>query len=126
MTLHDLALRRESCRAYRKDAPVAHETLLDLLRTAILAPNASNRQSWRFYLCEGETAARVAECCMAVPGNNTWAPDCAAFIVISSTVRASRVKDGLPHDFPTADAGIAAAYLTLAAAEQGLGTCIVR
>ena len=62
---------------------------------------------------------------MAVPGNNTWAPDCAAFIVISSTVRASRVKDGLPHDFPTADAGIAAAYLTLAAAEQGLGTCIV-
>ena len=58
MTLHDLALRRESCRAYRKDAPVAHETLLDLLRTAILAPNASNRQSWRFYLCEGETAAR--------------------------------------------------------------------
>lgn len=125
MTLHDLALRRESCRAYRKDAPVAHETLLDLLRTAILAPNASNRQSWRFYLCEGETAAHVAECCMAVPGNNTWAPDCAAFIVISSTVRASRVKDGLPHDFPTADAGIAAAYLTLAAAEQGLGTCIV-
>ena len=125
MNLSELALRRESCRAYQKSATVAQEDLLDMLRTTILAPTASNRQSWRFYLCEGETAARVAECCMAVPGVNTWAPDCAAFIVISSTVRASRVKDGPPHDFPTADAGIASAYLTLAAAEKGLGTCII-
>lgn len=124
-TLYELAMRRESCRAYQKDRPVPHDALADMVKTAILAPNAGNRQSWRFHVCEGETAARVAELCMAIPGNNAWAPDCPAYIVISSTVRASRVKDGQPHDFPTADAGIAAAYLALSAAEKGLATCIV-
>lgn len=122
---YDLAMRRESCRAYQKGREVPRDVLAGLVQTAILSPNASNRQSWRFHVCAGETAARVAELCMAVPGNNAWAPDCPAFIVISSTVRASRVKDGQPHDFPTADAGIAAAYLALAAAEQGLGSCLV-
>lgn len=124
MTLQELAMRRVSCRAYQ-NKPVPHDALVDMVKTAILSPSASNRQSWRFFICEGETAGRIAELCMANPGNNAWAPTCPAFIVISSTVRESRVKDGLPHDFPTADAGIAAAYLTLSAAEKGLDTCIV-
>lgn len=125
MTMHELANLRSSCRAYRKDKPVSRELLTELLETAILSPSASNRQSWRFHVCTGEAAADIAACCMVVPGNNTWAPDCPAFIVISSTTRQSRINGGEPHEFPIADAGIAAAFLCLAAAEKGLATCII-
>lgn len=123
-SLKDLALKRESCRHYA-DKPVSHADLTDMVETAILAPNASNRQSWRFIIAEGESAKKVAELCKAIPGNNAWAHEAPAFIVISSTERASRVNDGKPHDFPTADAGIAAGYLGLAAAEKGLATCFI-
>ncbi len=123
-SLKELALARESCRHYA-DKPVAHADLVELVETAILSPNASNRQSWRFVIAEGESAKKVAELCKVIPGNNAWAHEAPAFIVISSTVRESRVADGLPHDFPTADAGIAAAYLALAAVEKGLSTCII-
>ena len=123
-SLKELALTRESCRHYA-DKPVAHADLVELVETAMLSPNASNRQPWRFVIAEGESAKKVAELCKVIPGNNTWAHEAPAFIVISSTVRESRVADGLPHDFPTADAGIAAAYLALAATEKGLSTCII-
>lgn len=123
-TLKELALTRESCRHYAARA-VAHADLTELVETAILAPSASNRQSWRFIIAEGESAKKVAELCKAIPGNNAWAHEAPAFIVITSTERASRIADGKPHDFPTADAGIAAAYLGLAATEKGLSTCII-
>ncbi|MDD6887226.1 MAG: nitroreductase family protein [bacterium] len=125
MTLNELALRRESCRAYLADKAVPHELLEDMIKTAILSPNAGNGQSWRFYLCEGETAKKVASLCMAIPGNNTWAPECPAFIVISSAEKVSNAVNGKPRDLRIADAGIAAAYLSLAAAEKGLDTCII-
>lgn len=125
MTLNELALRRESCRAYQADKAVPHELLEDIVKTAILSPNASNGQSWRFYICEGETAKKVAALCMAVPGNNPWAPECPAYIVISSAEKFANAVNGKPRDLRIADAGIAAAYLTLAAAEKGLGTCII-
>lgn len=125
MTLYELALRRESCRAYRADRAVPHELLEGMIKTAILSPSAGKGQSWRFFLCEGETAKRVAELSMAVPGNNKWTTDCPAFIVISSAERISNAVNGKPRDLRIADAGIAAAYLTLAAAEMGLATCII-
>ena len=123
-TLKELALKRESCRHYAAK-PVAHEDLVDLVKTAIMAPNASNRQSWRFVIAEGESGKKVAQLCKIIPGNNAWAHEAPAFIVISSTARESRIGDGMPHDFPTADAGIAAGYLGLAAAEKDLATCII-
>ena len=42
MTFKELALKRESCRNYL-EAPVAHEDLVDIVKTAIYAPSASNR-----------------------------------------------------------------------------------
>lgn len=125
MTLNELALRRESCRAYQADKAVPHELLEEITKTAILSPNAGNGQSWRFYICEGETAKRVASLCMAVPGNNAWAPECPAYIVISSAEKFANAVNGKPRDLRIADAGIASTYLTLAAAEKGLDTCII-
>ena len=125
MTLNELALRRESCRAYQADKAVPHELLEEITKTAILSPNAGNGQSWRFYICEGETAKWVASLYMAVPGNNAWAPECPAYIVISSAEKFANAVNGKPRDLRIADAGIASAYLTLAAAEKGLDTCII-
>ncbi len=122
-SLKELALKRESCRNYL-EKPIAHEVLTELVETAILAPSASNRQSWRFALCEGETAKKVAALCEVKPGVNAWAKNCPAFIVISSTTRQSQILD-TTHEFPIVDAGIATAYLCLAATEKGLSTCII-
>lgn len=118
-----LALQRESCRAYL-DTPVSAELLEDIVRTALLAPSARNLQPWHYHICTGETAKVIAEHCMAVPGANTWAKNCPAFIVISSEVRPSE-RLGCHYDYPIVDAGIAYAYVCLAAAEKGLGTCII-
>lgn len=76
MTFKELALKRESCRNYL-EAPVAHEDLVDIVKTAIYAPSASNRQSWRFFICEGETAKRsprFARRCRTTTPGRTNAP----------------------------------------------------
>jgi len=123
MDFKTLALYRESCRAYR-DTPVSAADLEDIVRTALLAPSARNLQPWHYHVCTGETAKTIAKHCMAVPGANAWAENCPAFIVISSEVRPSE-RFGCQYDYPIIDAGIAYAYVCLAAAEKGLGTCII-
>lgn len=118
-----LALQRESCRAYL-DTPVSQQDLADIVQTTLLAPSARNLQPWHFHICTGETAKIVASHCMAIPGMNTWAANCPAFLVISSEVRPSE-RFGCKYDYAIIDAGIAYAYACLAAAEKGLGTCII-
>jgi nitroreductase len=47
MDFFDTVRKRHSIRHY-SDQPVAHEDILTMLETAILAPNATNEQPWRF------------------------------------------------------------------------------
>lgn len=118
--LKELAMRRQSTRAYT-DTPVPRDVLLDLVDTARLAPNTRNLQQWRFLICDGENAKKVASTARLFPGMPEWHRDCPAFILITT----EKPDPALSHDFPMADAGIAAAFLTLAAAEKGLGSCIL-
>jgi nitroreductase len=47
MDFFDTVRKRRSIRHY-SDQPVAHEDILTMLEAAILAPNATNEQPWRF------------------------------------------------------------------------------
>lgn len=116
----ELVMRRASVRAYA-DTPVPRDVLLDLVDTARLAPSARNRQHWRFLICDGEQAKKVASTAMVFPGMPQWHKDCPAFILIIT----EKPDPALPHDFAIADAAIAATLLTLAATEKGLGSCIL-
>ncbi len=57
----DVIMRRRSIRKYRRD-PVPREMVLDMLKGAMYAPSASNRQPWSFVVIEDR---RLLE---AVPG----------------------------------------------------------
>ena len=116
----ELVIKRESTRGYQ-DKPVPRAVLLDLVDTARMAPSARNRQQWRFLICDGDAAKKVASTAMVPPDRPRWHETCPAFILITT----ERSDPAGPHDFAIADAAIAAAYLTLAAAEQGLGSCIL-
>lgn len=61
-----LATSRRSIRRYRSD-PVPGDILEDLLRAAIKAPNAHNRQPWRFVVMTDKTAQRHLADKMALP-----------------------------------------------------------
>lgn len=116
----ELVMRRESVRAY-DGRPVPRDVLLDLVDTARFAPNTRNRQRWRFLICDGDSARKVASTAAVPEGAPAWHRECPAFILITTDTR----DPAAPHDFPMADAAIAAAYLSLAAADRGLGSCIL-
>ncbi|HOX08746.1 MAG TPA: nitroreductase family protein [Planctomycetota bacterium] len=117
MDVLDAIRARRSVRAYR-DTPVPDEVLARVLEAARLAPSARNRQEWRFIAVRDEATRRaLAE---AAKGQ-TWvaeAPVCLAFCATEDQyVMSCGQKAG------TVDVSAALAYVTLAAAAEGLGTC---
>ena len=57
MTLYDCLRSRRSIRKFAA-APVARETVEELLAAAILAPSASNRQPWQFLVVDDAALLR--------------------------------------------------------------------
>ena len=49
---------RRSIRKY-KDIPLEEEKINDILRAALLAPSAKNRQPWKFIVYQGEAKKRL-------------------------------------------------------------------
>ena len=127
MNFTEIALARQSCRAYDPDRGVEQEKLDAILEAVRLAPSACNGQPYHLTVCRGETAKAVAKATMGM-GLNKFATQAPVLIVISeepyvkSAAIGAKVKG---NDYRSIDIGIAAAYLTAEAAAQGLGTCIL-
>jgi nitroreductase len=123
----EIALARQSCRAYEETKAVEQEKLAAILEAARLAPSACNGQPYHFTVCRGETAKAVAKACGGV-GMNKFATQAPICIVISempyvkSAAMGARVKG---NDYRSIDIGITTAYLTAEATAQGLSTCIL-
>ncbi len=128
MDFSQLMLTRQSCRSYDAARPVEPEKLAAVLEAARLAPTACNAQSFHITVCTGEKAKAVAAATVADTGMNRFAADAPVLLVLSEEPRCKNValaaelmgNDCLPYDI-----GIVSAYLTAAAAEQGLGSCII-
>lgn len=118
---------RQSCRGYDETKPVEEEKLLAILETARLSPSACNGQPYHFTVCRGEKAKEVAKATQGM-GMNKFASQAPVLIVVSeedyvkTAALGAKVKG---NDYRSIDIGIAAAYLTAAATEQGLSTCIL-
>ena len=127
MQFSDLAKLRQSCRSYNPQKSVEEEKINAMLEAARLAPSACNGQPYHFTVCRGDVARDVARATMGM-GMNRFAADAPVLIVISeepyvkTAALGAKVKG---NDYRSIDIGIAAAYLTAEATEQGLGTCIL-
>ena len=127
MNFTEIALARQSCRAYDEARVVEREKLDAILASARLAPSACNGQPYHFTVCKGDIAKEVAKTTQSM-GMNKFASQAPVLIVVSempyvkSAAMGARVKN---NDYRSMDIGIATAYLTAEAAAQGLGTCIL-
>lgn len=127
MNFSDIVINRQSCRNYDGTRSVEKEKLEAVLSAGILSPSACNGQPYQITVCEGDTAKRVAKACMGM-GMNKFAADAPVMLVISempyvkSAALGAKLKN---NDYRSIDIGILSAYLTAAATEQGLSTCIL-
>jgi len=108
---------RRSVRAYQ-DRPVPHEVLLRVLEAARLAPSAANRQLRKFVVVR-EPAARAA---LAEAANRQrFVAEAPVVIAGVGLAPERKMSCDIPSD--PVDVAIALDHLSLAAVEEGLGTC---
>lgn len=127
MDFFDLIRQRESCRSYDETKPVEEEKILKILEAAQLSPSACNGQPYHITVCRGETAKAVAKATQGM-GMNGFASQAPVMLVISeeSYVKTAALGNKLTgNDYRSIDIGILSAYITAAATEVGLSTCIL-
>ena len=127
MDFQQLIRQRQSCRSYDETKPVEDEKLQTILQAMQLAPSACNGQPYHLTICRGEKAKEVAKATQGM-GLNKFAGQAPILIVISEEdyVKTAALGAKLKgNDYRSIDIGIAAAYLTAAATEEGLATCIL-
>ena len=127
MDFTTLTATRQSTRAYDSTRPVESEKLTAILEIARLSPSACNGQPYHITVCRGNAAAKVARAVQGM-GMNKFASDAPILLVISEKPYVATAALGAKAkgiDYRSIDMGILAAHITLAATEQGLGTCIL-
>ena len=127
MDFKALTEQRQSCRNFDAERDVEAEKLTAILEATRLAPSACNSQPYHFTVCRGEKAAQVAKATQGM-GMNKFTKDAPVMIVINEGAYSGLAAFGAKakgNDYRSIDIGIAVAYLTAAAEEQGLATCIL-
>ena len=125
---NELALRRQSCRNF-SDKELKKETLLEIAKTALLAPSACNSQPWQIVIVtDKEKCKQIAETTQTY-GFNQWDDKAQAFVIMGQDA-APELKPSISailksDKFAAGDVGIVTAFFVLAAAEHGVGTCII-
>ena len=123
MSIRDLLTRNRSYRRYDENHRLERSTLVDLVELTRFCPSAANRQPLRYLIaCSPAETAQVFTHLRWAAALKDWSGPAegerpAAYIIILGDTRISR-----SFDF---DAGIAAQSMLLAAAEQGLGGCMI-
>ncbi len=126
MELKKLFEKRESCRSFDGRQPEA-SVLERAAELASLAPSAVNRQPWKMLaVTSPEKVALVADAVSEEGHNGFCASSPAFFVMLEEREFAEKQPENLnSHNCTFFDMGIVTAHLCLAAAELGLGTCIL-
>ena len=117
MNVYEAIEKRRSVRAYKKQ-PVEQEKLDRILEAARLAPSASNRQEWRFVVVRN---AELRQDLMIAASRQGFVGEAPVVIACCAETDGHVMRCGQPC-YPI-DVAIAVDHITLAAAEEGLGTC---
>lgn len=119
MTVREAIETRSSVRAW-KDEPIPPETLKRVMEAARLAPSARNLQEWRFVVVtDPDLRARLGE----AANGQKFVGEAPAVIVGCAETDKRLMHCGQPAYL--IDVSIAMDHITLAAVEEGLGTCWV-
>lgn len=125
---YQLVEARQSCRAYDSSREVEADKLARIIEAARLAPSACNSQPWHLItVADKERRGAVADALTSI-GMNKWAEQATAFIVIvqESPNFTARLGGWIKNKhFPLIDCGIVSSHITLAATQEGLGSCIL-
>jgi len=127
MSFLDLARRRQSDRGFTQRA-VERETIERCLEAARMAPSACNSQPWFFVVIdEGELREQVALCARDLVMNHfvTSAPVIVALVSEAPTLIPRLAGHWKDKPYYLMDVGIAAEHFCLAAADEGLGSCLI-
>ncbi len=127
MKFYEIALNRYSCRDFDPQRMVQPEKIEDILAAARLAPSACNGQSYHITVCQGESAKKVAAATQE-KGMNKFTSDAPLMMVLSEEPPCKGAMLGIKHkglDYRQIDIGILAAYITCAAHEAGVESCIL-
>ena len=128
-TFLELVQSRQSDRAYL-DTPVEREKIERILEAVHLAPSACNAQPWKFIVVTNpEKRMQVAEATsnkvLSMNHFSRHAP--VQVVVLEESANFTSNLGGWisKKHYPHIDLGIAAAHISLAAADEGLGSCII-
>lgn len=117
MELMEVLKARHSVRSYEAKS-IPDEKLTKVLEAGRLAPSAGNRQAWKFVVVKDkdkrEQLARAAN-------HQQFIAEAPVVIAAMSTSPEYTMSCGIPA-YPV-DLAIAVDHMTLAAADEGLGTC---
>lgn len=119
MNFLELVKARYSVRHYTS-RPVEEEKIAYILECGRLAPSACNRQPWHLFVVRDSVQREAVAASAARFG---WLQEAPLLLVVCVDDSAAwvRSKDGRNH--ADVDAAILTEHLTLAATEQGLGSC---
>lgn len=125
---YQLVEARQSCRAYDSSREVEPDKLARIIEAARLAPSACNSQPWHLItVTDANRRKEVAQALTSI-GMNKWADQATAFVVIvqESPNFTARLGGWIKNKhFPLIDCGIVSSHITLAATQEGLGSCIL-
>jgi len=117
MDILDLIKRRRSVRSYKSD-PIPQKSLEKILEAARFAPSAYNSQSLKFILVSDSKKKQE----LAKAANNQMFISKAPLIIVGVALNPEHLMPCGVYSYPV-DLAIAMDHITLAACEQGLGTC---
>jgi len=118
MNIYETIEKRRSVRSYRSDEPVSEESLKKILEAGRLAPSAHNAQEYKFVVVKSaDTRKKLAK----ASSEQRFIAEAPIIIVAVSLNPEHLMSSGVPAY--AVDVAIAIDHMTLAAVEEGLGTC---
>lgn len=130
MSFLDLVKARQSDRAFDADRPVEKEKLERILEAAQLAPSACNAQPWKFIIVEDrdlrfKIADATSNRLLSINHFTKQAPVHIIIVEEQANFSSSMGSFFKKKHFPHIDIGIVAEHICLAAADEGLGSCMI-
>ena len=128
-TFLELVQSRQSDRAY-SDKPVEPDKLERILEAARVAPSACNAQPWKIIVVsDAEKRMQVADATAnkLLAMNHFTKRTPLQLVILEENANFTSTVGGWATNkhYPHIDLGIVAAHISLAAADEGLGSCII-
>ncbi len=117
MNIYETIKTRRSVRSYREN-PISEETLKKILEAARLAPSAHNAQDYKLIIVQDAEKRKAITNAASEQQFITEAP----VVIVGVSLKPNHI---MSNDVPAyaVDLAIVLDHITLAAVEEGLGTC---